>query len=292
MVFEQLVVNGIIAGSEYALLAIGLTLVFGILNLIHFAHGEVAMVGAYTAFVVSAVLGFPLWLGFVVAVAVGAGLGLLVNRIAFRPLRKQHRLIPLIAAIAVSILLQNIIALFFGNEIRTFDLGPVEKGIEMLGFIITKTQVLIVFVAIALMLLTWVFLKRTKVGRQVEAVADNRHLAESIGIDSEKVIIVTFGFGSALAAAGGVLIAMETNLEPMMGLMPNIKGFAAVIVGGIGSVPGAILGSYFIGLAENIGIWFLPSGYKDAIAFFILVVFLLIRPQGIFGKKKGALSNE
>jgi len=291
MVLEQLVVNGIIAGSEYALLAIGLTLIFGILRLIHFAHGEVAMVGAYTAFVASVWLGLPLWIGFIVATVVGAGLGLVVNRVAFKPLRKQHMLMPLIAAIAVSILLQNMIALIFGNEIKTYALGPVEKGMEMFGFIITKTQVLIVFVAIALMLITWLFIKKTKIGQEVRAVADNRHLAESLGIDSERVINVTFAFGSALAAAGGVLIAMETNLEPMMGLMPNIKAFAAVIVGGVGSVPGAILGSYFIGLAENIGIWYLPSGYKDAIAFFILLVFLLIRPQGIFGRKKEGIEQ-
>jgi len=289
MVLEQLVVNGIIAGSEYALLAIGLTLIFGILRLIHFAHGEVAMVGAYTAFAVSSFLGLPLFVGFFAAIVVGTGLGLAVNRIAFKPLRKEHLLMPLIAAIAVSIILQNVIALFFGNEIKTYALGPVEKGMEMLGFIITKTQVLIIVVALALMVLTWVLLKKTKIGKQVEAVACNRHLAESIGINSEKVITATFAYGSALAAAGGVLIAMETNLEPMMGLMPNIKAFAAVIVGGVGSVPGAILGSYFIGLAENIGIWYLPSGYKDAIAFFILVVFLLFRPRGILGKKKEGL---
>ena len=285
MVLEQLVVNGIIAGSEYALLAIGLTLIFGILRLIHFAHGEVAMVGAYAALVVSATLGLPLWAGFIAAILVGIGLGLLINRFAFRPLRKQHLLMPLIAAVAVSILLQNTIALIFGNEIKTYSLGPVEKGIEMFGFIITKTQILIVIVALALMILTWVLMKKTKIGKQVEAVASNRHLAESIGIDSERIITITFAYGSALAAIGGVLIAMETNLEPMMGLMPNIKAFAAVIVGGVGSVPGAILGSYFIGLAENIGIWFLPSGYKDAIAFFILIVFLLFRPTGIMGKK-------
>src|SRR3989338_3577527 len=142
MVLEQLVVNGIIAGSEYALLAIGLTLIFGILRLIHFAHGEVAMVGAYAALVVSATLGLPLWAGFIAAILVGIGLGLLINRFAFRPLRKQHLLMPLIAAVAVSILLQNTIALIFGNEIKTYSLGPVEKGIEMFGFIITKTQIL------------------------------------------------------------------------------------------------------------------------------------------------------
>lgn len=290
MVFEQLVVNGIIAGSEYALLAIGLTLIFGILRLIHFAHGEVAMVGAYAALVASATLGLPLWAGFIAAVLVGIGLGLLINRFAFKPLRKQHILMPLIAAVALSILLQNTIALIFGNEIKTYSLGPVEKGIEMFGFIITKTQILIVIVALALMILTWVLIKKTKIGKQVEAVASNRQLAESLGINSERVITITFAYGSALAAIGGVLIAMETNLEPMMGVMPNIKAFAAVIVGGVGSVPGAILGSYFIGLAENIGIWFLPSGYKDAIAFFILIVFLLFRPTGILGKKTEGLA--
>ena len=291
MVLEQLAVNGIIAGSEYALLAIGLTLIYGILRLIHFAHGEVAMVGAYSAFVASVVFGLPLIAGFFVAIAAGALLGIAINRIAFRPVRKQHILIGLITAIAVSILLQNAIALLFGNDIKTYDLGAVEKGIEVFGFIITKTQIVIVFTAVALMLLTWAFIKKTKIGQQVRAVADNRELAESMGIDSEKIIACTFAFGSALAAAGGVLIAAETNLAPMMGLMPNIKAFAAIIVGGIGSIPGAIFGSYFIGLAENIGIWFLPSGYKDAIAFFILVIFLLLRPFGILGKKREGIEQ-
>ena len=291
MVLEQLAVNGIIAGSEYALLAIGLTLIYGILRLIHFAHGEVAMVGAYSAFVASVVFGLPLLAGFFVAIAAGALLGIAINRIAFRPVRKQHILIGLITAIAVSILLQNAIALLFGNDIKTYDLGAVEKGIEVFGFIITKTQIVIVFTAVALMLLTWAFIKKTKIGQQVRAVADNRELAESMGIDSEKIIACTFAFGSALAAAGGVLIAAETNLAPMMGLMPNIKAFAAIIVGGIGSIPGAIFGSYFIGLAENIGIWFLPSGYKDAIAFFILVIFLLLKPFGILGKKREGIEQ-
>ena len=291
MVLEQLAVNGIIAGSEYALLAIGLTLIYGILRLIHFAHGEVAMVGAYSAFVASVVFGLPLIAGFFVAIAAGIFLGIAINRIAFRPVRKQHILIGLITAIAVSILLQNAIALLFGNDIKTYDLGAVEKGIEVFGFIITKTQIVIVFTAVALMLLTWAFIKKTKIGQQVRAVADNRELAESMGIDSEKIIACTFAFGSALAAAGGVLIAAETNLAPMMGLMPNIKAFAAIIVGGIGSIPGAIFGSYFIGLAENIGIWFLPSGYKDAIAFFILVIFLLLRPFGILGKKREGIEQ-
>ena len=207
MVLEQLAVNGIIAGSEYALLAIGLTLIYGILRLIHFAHGEVAMVGAYSAFVASVVFGLPLLAGFFVAIAAGALLGIAINRIAFRPVRKQHILIGLITAIAVSILLQNAIALLFGNDIKTYDLGAVEKGIEVFGFIITKTQIVIVFTAVALMLLTWAFIKKTKIGQQVRAVADNRELAESIGIDSEKTIACTFAFGSALAAAGGVLIA-------------------------------------------------------------------------------------
>jgi branched-subunit amino acid ABC-type transport system permease component len=262
MVFEQLVVNGIIAGSEYALLAIGLTLIYGILRLIHFAHGEVAMVGAYAAFVASRLLGLHLAFGFFIAMALGALLGVVINRVAFRPLRRQHILMGLITAIAVSILLQNMVALVFGNEIKTYDLGPVERGIEVLGFIITRAQMLIVFIAVAIMLLTWAFIKKTKVGQQVRAVADNRHLAESIGIDSEKTITSAFAFGSALAAIGGVLIAMETNLEPMMGLMPNIKAFAAVIVGGVGSIPGAIMGSYFIGLAENIGYGFCPRATR------------------------------
>jgi len=286
MVFVQLFVNGIIAGSEYALFAIGLSLIFGTLRLIHFAHGEVAMVGAYAAFVVSVLLGLPLVVGFFAAISVGAMLGVAIYKLAFKPLRKQHPLMPLIAAIAVSILLQNLVALFFGNTIKTYSLGAVEKGMEFNGFIITKTQVLIVFMALALMLAAWLFLKKTKIGKQIVAVADNRHLAESIGVDSEKAIVVAFAFGSALAAAGGVLLAMETSLVPMMGLMPNIKAFAAVVVGGVGSVPGAILGSYFIGLAENIGVWFLPSGYKDAIALSILVIFLLFKPTGILGKKR------
>lgn len=284
-VLPQLLMNGLIAGGIYSLIAIGYTMIYGILRFINFAYGEIAMVGAYAAYTAIVWLHWPLWAGVLAALAVCSLLGVAIDFVAYKPLRKANRLSSLITAIAVSLLLQNLVALFYGNEIKTFREGPVEQGMNFFGAFITPTQVTIIATAFLLMAGLYWFVAKTKLGKAIRATADDMELAKVVGIDSEKVIRTTFALGSGLAAAAGVLIALEQNIEPTMGVMPGIKAFTAAVVGGIGSIQGAMLGGMLIGLVENIGIWFLPSGYKDAIAFVVLIFFLMFKPKGLLGGK-------
>jgi len=192
----------------------------------------------------------------------------------------------LIASIALLILFESLILLFFGADVKTINLIKVEKGLEFFGAIITPLQIVIIITSVVLLVLLFIFMKRTKLGKAMRAVSDNKDVAEIVGISSKRIFAWSFIIGSAVAGVAGILIGLEQNLEPTMGTNLMIKGFTGAIIGGIGSVPGAILGSFLLGLAENFGIWFLPSGYKDAIAFVILFAFLLFRPQGILGIKK------
>lgn len=285
-IISQLIANGIIAGSIYALVALGYTMVYGILEFINFAHGEVLMIGAYVAYSLYTFVGLPLYLSMLLAMVASAGVGIVIERLAYRPLRNASRLSPLITAIALSIFLQSLILLIFSADIRTFRTENISKGYTILGAVVTKHQLLIIGTTIALMLILYLFVTKTKLGTAMRAAADNRNLASMIGINTNKIIAIVFAIGSALAAAAGVLIGIEQNLEPTMGVTLGVKAFTAAVVGGIGNIYGAVLGGLAIGLIENIGIWFIPSGYKDAIAFFVLVIMLLFRPKGILGGKK------
>ncbi len=286
MVLEQLILNGIIAGGIYALIAIGFTLTYGLLRFLNMAHGSLYVLGAYLAYFAFS-LGFPIVAAFIIAVIGTAIAGVLLNKTVFKPLRdrKSSTLILLIASLGVFIFIENLILAIFGAEVRTIRTGPITQGMDFFGAIITQTQVVILLVAIVTLFLVEIFLQKTKTGKAMRATADNKDVAQVIGIDVEKITTYTFALGSALAASAGVLIAVEQNLEPTMGLSAIIKGFTASVVGGLGSVRGAVAGAFLLGLVENIGIWFLPSGYKDAIAFVVLVAFLLFRPQGLFGRK-------
>ena len=282
-IVAQLIANGIIAGSIYALVALGYTMVYGILKFINFAHGEVYMLGAYFAYVLAKVYHVPIVAAFIISMILCAIVGEIIERVAYRPLRKSTRLAPLITAIALSIFLQSLALLVWGSEIRTFRTGEISKGHNILGAIVTDTQLMIIATTIVLMLLLWLFIKKTKIGKAMRATADNLEVAKLIGINTDRVIATVFAIGSALAAAGGILIGIEQNLEPTMGVTIGIKAFTATVVGGIGNIWGAVVGALLIGLVENIGIWFIPSGYKDAIAFVILVIMLIFKPSGIFG---------
>ena len=282
----QLIANGIIAGGIYALVALGYTMVYGILKFINFAHGEIFMVGAYVAWTASVLLGFPLIVATIIAMLTAAILGFLIEKIAYKPLRNAGRLSPLITAIGVSLFLQALALLIFGAQIRTFGTGTVEAGIPILGAVITKLQITIIVVSLVLMILLHLFVKYTKLGKAMRAVADNPEVASIVGIPIDNIISTVFIIGSALAAIAGVLVGLEQNLQPTMGVSIGIKAFTAAVVGGIGNIYGALLGGFLIGLAENIGIWFIPSGYKDAIAFVILILFLLVKPTGLFGAKQ------
>lgn len=293
---QQLILNGIIAGSIYALVAIGFTVIYRTVKFFHFAHGVVYTAGAYFAYSVisyqlsasSGQLSFVGWAVAVLVGIVGAGvLGMLIDRFVYYPLRQQNasNLIFLLASFGVFIFLQNLIQLIYGAQILTIRTGPIKEGHNFLGAVITDIQILILAVSIILMILLWFFIQKTKLGKAMRAVSDDPLAANVVGINPERIILTSFAIGSMLAGAAGILISFETNIEPTMGFSALLKGIIASIIGGIGSIPGAVLGGFFLGLAENLGIWKISAGWKDCIAFIILIIFLLIRPWGFLGTK-------
>ena len=285
--FAQLLVTGIVVGGSYALLAVGYTLVYGVLGFINFAHGDVAMIGAYATLLLATGAGLPLPAATLGAMAAAAVLGVGIERVAYRPLRRAHRLAPLISAIAVSLALESAALLLWGADIRTFRL-PVTAGWQLGPFFVTGVQLVILATAIAAMVGLQLLLTRTALGKAIRATADNLPVAAVVGIDVNRVIAAVFALGSALAALAATLLALEANLHPTVGILMGLKAFAAVVLGGIGSVPGALVGGFAIGIAENLGVWYLPTVWKDAIAYAILVVVLLLRPHGLFGTREAA----
>lgn len=205
------------------------------------------------------------------------------------PLRKQRapNLVFLIASFGVFVFLQNLLQLIYGAQILTLRTGPVKPGHQVFGAVITDTQLLILGSSLALTVLLWLMVSRTKLGKAIRAVSDDPVAASVVGIYPEKIILSSFFIGSALAGAAGILISLETNIEPTMGMSAILKGIIASIIGGIGSIPGALAGGLFLGIAENLGIWKIPAGWKDCIAFVILIVFLVVRPGGFFGASTG-----
>ena len=293
---QQLIVNGIIAGSIYALIAIGFTVIYRTVRFFHFAHGIVYTSGAYLTYtvvscwwsVVGSQLSVGMWVVAIIVGIVGAGvLGVLIDRVVYYPLRRQNasNLIFLLASFGVFIFLQNLIQLIYGAQILTIRTGPIKEGHHFLGAVITDIQILILVVSCWLLVVLGFFMQRTRLGKAMRAVSDDSVAANVVGINPESIIFTSFAIGSALAGAAGILISFETNIEPTMGFSALLKGIIASIIGGIGSIPGAVLGGFFLGLAENLGIWKISAGWKDCIAFVILIVFLLIRPWGFLGTK-------
>ena len=287
--FNQLFLNGIIAGSIYALIAIGFTVIYRTVKFFHFAHGVVYTAGAYFAYTLIISLHLNFAFSFFLAIGLAAILGIGIDRFVYYPLRRRNasNLIFLLASFGVVILLQNLIQLIYGAQILTIRTGPIKEGHHFLGAVITDIQILILAVSVILMILLWLFIQRTKFGKAMRAVSDDPVAANVVGINPERIIRGSFAIGSALAGAAGILISFETNIEPTMGFSALLKGIIASIIGGIGSIPGAVLGGFFLGLAENLGIWKISAGWKDCIAFVILIVFLLIRPRGFLGTKTG-----
>lgn len=286
-IFAQLLVNGLIAGGTYALAAVGYSMVYGALKFINFAHGSVAMVGAYFAFVLVVILHVPLVLAFLGCMLLTALLGVLVERVAYRPLRNAPKLASLTTAIAVSFVLDAAVMIVMGADIRSFNLAA-QKSYQIGPVYITPIQSAIVITSLVFMVGLYLLLTRTRLGKAIRAVADGVGLSEISGINSNLIISAVFAIGSALAAASGALIGMDTNLQPTMGFIITIKAFAAVILGGLGNVWGAVVGAFLIGIAENIGVWFIPPVWKDTIAYSILILALFFWPTGIFGKKEEA----
>lgn len=285
--FEQLFVNGLIAGGIYALVALGFSVIYRTVKFFHFAHGIVYTAGAYAAYTLMIQLNVNFIVAFFLSMLFAAVLGMLIDRSVYFPLRrkKASNLIFLLASFGVFVLLQNLIQLLYGAQILSLRVGSVKEGYHIFSAVITPTQITILIVSVTLMVGLWIFIKKSKLGKAMRAVSDDPVAANVVGINPEKTIRASFGIGSALAGAAGVLIALETNIEPTMGFSAILKGIIASIVGGIGSIPGAMFGGLFLGMAENLGIAWIPSGWKDAIAFAILILFLLVRPRGILGIK-------
>jgi branched-subunit amino acid ABC-type transport system permease component len=286
-ILAQLLVNGLIAGGTYALAAIGYSMVYGVLKFINFAHGSVAMVGAYIAFVLAARGKLPLALAFFLSMLLTGLVGVLAERVAYRPLRRAPKLSSLTTAIALSFVLDAAVLILMGADIRSFNLTGLKS--YKIGLVyITPIQGLIIVTSLVFMAGLYLLLTYTKLGKAIRAVADGISLAEISGINSNLVISAVFAIGSALAAASGALIGMDTNLQPTMGFIITVKAFAAVVLGGLGNLYGAIAGAFLIGIAENLGVWYIPPVWKDSIAYGILILALFFRPAGIFGRKEEA----
>ena len=289
MLYAQFIANGILAGAIYALVASGFSLIYATNRFSHFAHGSVVATGAYAFYSFYALLTFPFWLSALLAIVFAGFVGVLCHTLVYKPLSKRGASsgILLIASLGIMIFLENLIQFFYGPNVRAVRSTSVSQGIEFLGAVITPTQMWIVAISILLLIGLWFSVKKTKLGIMMRAVSDHPELAKLTGIHTERIKLLGFFIGSAIAGLAGILVALEQNVTPLMGTVLIIRGFTGAVIGGVSSLPGAVLGSYVLGLVENIGIIWLPSGYKDAIAFVLLLVFLLFRPQGILGIHKG-----
>jgi len=283
--FFQLLFNGIIAGSAYALVAVSFTVIYRVVKFFHFAHGIVYAIGAYFAYTLYAVHGVNFIVSLLLASMLTGLIGITIDRFVYSPLRRRRspNLVFLLASFGIFIFLQNLLQLIYGVQVLTLRTDPVKEGFHFLGAVITGTQILIVGTSVIVTLGVWLFVKKTKLGKAMRAVADDPWAASVVGICPQRIIVASFFIGSALAGAAGVLVSLETNIDPTMVMNTILKGIIASIIGGIGSIPGAMFGGLFLGSAENLGIWQIPSGWKDCIAFGILILFLLFKPGGISG---------
>ena len=292
--FLQHTINGISLGAIYALLALGYTMVYGILQFINFAHGEVFMLGAYTGFYLASALGIPehkqgmgpFLLVLVLTMAITAFIGFLIERLAYKPLRRAPKINVLITAVGVSMLIQFGAQMVFGPNPRAFplliDFGP---AYQIGSLQIEPLQILVLAVAFGLMVALEFFLFRTPYGKAMRAVSHNHDVAKLLGIPVNRIIGITFLIGSGLAGAGGILVGLAyPKIEPLMGMLPGLKAFVAAVLGGIGNIRGAVAGSMIMGLSEQYIVSYGAPTFRDAIAFLFLILILIFKPSGLFGK--------
>jgi branched-chain amino acid transport system permease protein len=298
--FIQLTIDAVTLGSVYALIALGYTLVYGVLKLLNFAHGDVFMVGSFIGFGMLNLLGgsaspvVPVWLLLVlitfVAMAGCAVLGVVIERFAYRPLREAPRIAPLISALGVSFFLANSMQLLFGAEPRNYDTFSIDgaalylKGFDIGNVHVPLLRIIIVVAAFALMLVLWFMVTRTRMGKAMRATSFDREAAMMMGIDVDRVIVFTFVLGSALAGAAGVLFALRVPTTVAIGFIAGLKGFTAAVIGGIGSIPGAMAGGLLLGFAESYAQGYISTKWSDLIVFSILIAFMIFRPQGLLGR--------
>jgi len=285
---EQLIqqlINGVSLGSIYALIALGYTMVYGIIKLINFAHGDIYMVGAYIGFFATSMLHLPVLPALIISMVVTGLFGMLIERLAYRPLRHAPKVSVLITAIGVSLFLEYTSMFFVSPQPRTFPNVMESVTYHMGPFVVNSQQILILVITTILMVVLTYIVQKTKIGKAMRAVSFDTETAQLMGIDANRVISITFGIGSALAAAGGVLVGVYYNsIDPLMGIMPGLKAFIAAVLGGIGIIPGAMAGGVILGIIESLVSGFLSSTFRDAAAFAILILVLLFKPSGLLGK--------
>jgi len=286
--FFQHLANGISLGSLYALIAIGYTMVYGILRLINFAHGDVVMLGAYMAFYLIAIFRLPWWVSFPAAIVVTAAMGVVIERAAYKPLREFPRINLFTSAVAVSFLIENLGIVIFGGRPKAFE-RPAFMDITIRIGKVTIVSYTLVIILTALVLFggLLVLVNYTKTGKAMRALSKDIETTGLMGVDTNRIISIAFAVGSALAAAGGILTAIKfPQINPLMGVMPGLKAFIAAVLGGIGNIPGAMIGGFILGVSEIMIVAFLPdlAGYRDAFAYSILILLLLFRPTGIMGE--------
>jgi branched-chain amino acid transport system permease protein len=281
--FFQELLNGLVVGSLYALVALGLALIYGTMQVPNFAHGHLYMLGAYVAFFGVTVAHIGYWPAMLLAIVVLALVGILLERLVFRPLSNAPEVNTIIAAVGVLFFLQTLAQVWFGGDYRVFP-SPYDKVVHFAGLVATQQQLIIIVAAAVLMVALFWFLKRTLTGATIEAVAQNRAGAALVGIDTNRVSMMVFAISAGLAAAGATLIASISLISPSMGFTVILKAFAIIVLGGMGSVPGAIIGAYILAFAESFAGTYISSNYQDAIAFGVLVLILTFKPTGLFAK--------
>jgi branched-chain amino acid transport system permease protein len=287
--FVPQLINGLTQGSIYALIAIGFVIIFGTMNLVTFAHGEVYMAGAFAGYFALTVWHLPWYIALVLGMVVGWILGYLMEKVAFRPLRGAGHMPPLLITIGLSIMIRDLVHIFFGAENRPVP-SIYEQTFELAGTQVSVLQILLLAIAAFLIVILRLLIYGTKIGRAMRATAQDHEAAYAMGVNVNRVFSISFSLASCLGGAAGVMVGMYYNaVYATMGGSAGLKGFAACIFGGLTSIPGAILGGLIIGMVENLTVQYLASGYRDIVAFLVLVVVLVLRPQGLLGRRMRAV---
>lgn len=282
--FLQQTINGLVMGSSYVLTAMGLTLIFGMLDMLNFAHGELLMVGAFVAVALVTSFGLPYLVAIPLAMIVVAILGVIIQRLAFNPLRNADRVSLLVSSLGVSIILQNLVRLIWGPDPRNLASPFTDVQLHFSGMALNGQRLFVVLMAAVFIGILYYVIQKTKVGIAMRACAFDMETARLMGIKANKVIIMTFAIGAGMAASAGTLLAPIFSVYPTMGVMATTKAFVVVLLGGIGNVGGAIVGGLILGLVETYAAGYWSSEYKDVIAFVIMILVLLFKPAGLFGK--------
>jgi len=286
-IVPQLIANSIIAGAIYSMVALGFNLIYGATKFFNLTHGVIAAVGGYSVFYFAKELGWNIYVACVLGIIIAGLIGYLCERFIYLPLRKRKasQMVLLVASLGAFTALQAVIAILFTSQFQTLSTGVSSiSTVNVFGGIITSTQIIIIISTVVIMLALAMMMKFTLFGKTIKALSDEEEVAKIVGIHTNKVIGIVFFIGSAIAGLAGILVGFDTGIEPTMGMSLLLKGVIASIIGGIGNVYGGVLGAFLLGFVENFGIWKISGEWKDAIAFALLIIFLLVRPQGILRK--------